>query len=287
VDPGLGFDHAKYGERRAPSRADLDRATSRHPVAVSHVSGHYVLVNSMALSLRGIDESVPDPAGAAFARDPGGRLTGLRQDAAMGLVLPVAVDIGSHGPNFHTKAPLGELGSADERAGRAFLAAGLTTACDAQVTSRELEACREARRLGRLPVRTVCMPLSRQLDSYRSTGLAGPFGDGWLSVGAMKFYADGSLIGGTAAFSAPTASTASSRLPVLGAGAVPGGPFRGSPVRMADRGARPGRPGHRDDAAGPSARHVPPIGGAIPGTASSTPGSPPPARSPGWPNSAS
>jgi len=41
VDPVLGFDHAKYGERRAPSRADLDRATSRHPVAVSHISGHY------------------------------------------------------------------------------------------------------------------------------------------------------------------------------------------------------------------------------------------------------
>jgi predicted amidohydrolase YtcJ len=93
--------------------------------------------------------------------------------------------------------------SAAERAGRAFLAAGLTTVCDAQVTSRELGAYREARRLGRLPVRTICMPLSHQLDSYQSIGMAGPFGDDWLSIGAMKFYADGSLIGGTAAFSAP------------------------------------------------------------------------------------
>jgi len=198
-----GFDHAKYGERRAPSRADLDRATSRHPVAVSHVSGHYVLVNSLALSLRGIDESVPDPAGGTLARDSDGRLSGLCQDAAMGLVLPVAVDIGSHGPNFHTMAPLGDLVAAAERAGRAFLAAGLTTVCDAQVTSRELNAYREARRLGRLPVRTICMPLSHQLDFYQSIGMAGPFGDDWLSVGAMKFYADGSLIGGTAAFSVP------------------------------------------------------------------------------------
>ena len=200
---GWGFDHAKYGERRAPSRRDLDRATARHPVAISHVSGHYVLVNSMALSLRGIDEFAPDPVGGAFVREPDGRLTGLCQDAAMGLVLPVAVDVGSHGPNFHTQAPLPELVAAAERAGRAYLAAGLTTLCDAQVTSRELEAYREARRLGRLPVRTVCMPLSHQLDSYQAVGMAGPFGDDWLSVGAMKFYADGSLIGGTAAFSAP------------------------------------------------------------------------------------
>jgi len=34
-------------------------------------------------------------------------------------------------------------------------------------------------------------------------GLAGPFGDDRLSIGGMKFYADGSLIGGTAAFSEP------------------------------------------------------------------------------------
>lgn len=198
-----GFDHAKYGARRLPSRWDLDGATTRHPVAVSHISGHYVLVNSMALSLRGIDEFAPDPVGGTFVREPGGRLSGLCEDSAMGLVLPVAVDIGSHGPNFHTRAPLGELVSAAERAGRAFLAAGLTTVCDAQVTSRELETYREARRLGRLPVRTVCMPLSHQLDSYEAVGMAGPFGDDWLSIGAMKFYADGSLIGGTAAFSAP------------------------------------------------------------------------------------
>jgi len=198
-----GFDHAKYGDRRPPNRWDLDGATTRHPVAVSHISGHCVLVNSMALSLRGIDEFAPDPAGGVFAREPDGRLSGLCEDSAMGLVLPVAVGIGSHGPNFHTQAPLEELVSAAERAGRAFVAAGLTTVCDAQVTSRELEAYREARRLGRLPVRTVCMPLSHQLDSYQAIGLAGPLGDDWLSIGAMKFYADGSLIGGTAAFSAP------------------------------------------------------------------------------------
>jgi predicted amidohydrolase YtcJ len=47
------------------------------------------------------------------------------------------------------------------------------------------------------------MPLSHQLDAYASVGLAGPLGDEWLRIGAMKFYADGSLIGGTAAFSEP------------------------------------------------------------------------------------
>ena len=45
------------------------------------------------------------------------------------------------------------------------------------------------------------MPLSHQLDASESLGLVGPFGDEQLSVGHLKVYADGSLTGGTAAFS--------------------------------------------------------------------------------------
>ena len=111
----FGFDHAKYD--RAPTRWDLDRATSRHPVVVYHVSGHHVLVNSALLELRGVGDDTPDPAGGALVRDGGGRVTGLCLDGAMHLVLPVAVDIGNHGPNFHTQEPLAVLVDAVERAG--------------------------------------------------------------------------------------------------------------------------------------------------------------------------
>lgn len=197
----FGFDHAKYD--REPTRLDLDRAAPEHPVAVLHVSGHHVLVNSLVLEARGVDEHTPDPEGGRLVRDEWGRPTGLCLDAACQLVQPVAVDIGSHGPNFHTEAPLHELVEAVERAGRAYLAAGLTTVCDAQVSVRELSAYREARRLSRLLVRTVCMPLSHQLEAYAAIGLRGPFGDDRLWIGPMKLYADGSLIGGTAAFTEP------------------------------------------------------------------------------------
>jgi len=205
--PGLwitayGFDHARYPDG-APTRFDLDRAAPEHPVLLHHVSGHHALLNTRALALRGIDDDTPDPPGGSFVRDSAGRNTGLCLDAATGLASPVAVDIGHHGPNFHVEAPLGELVNATERAGRAFLVAGLTTVCDAQVTSRELAAYLEARRVGRLPVRAVCMPLSHQLEEYSDLGMAGPFGDDRLWIGPMKFYCDGSLIGGTAAFHEP------------------------------------------------------------------------------------
>jgi predicted amidohydrolase YtcJ len=196
-----GFDHAKYA--RAPTRWDLDRAAPGHPVIVGHVSGHYVLASSLAMQQQAVREDAADPPGGQLGRDEAGRLTGMFRDAAIALVQPTAVDIGHHGPNFHVTADLTELVAAVERAGTAYLAAGLTAVCDAQVTSRELAAYREARRLGRLPLRTVCMPLSHQLEVYEQLGLRGPFGDDWLSIGPMKFYCDGSLIGGTAAFSTP------------------------------------------------------------------------------------
>ncbi len=197
----FGFDHAKY--EREPTRWDLDRATTEHPVLVHHVSGHHALANSRAVAERAVNEATPDPPGGRLVRDAAGRPTGLFLDAAMALVQPIAVDIGSHGPNFHTASALEDRVEAVERAGRAFLEAGLVTVCDAQVTSRELEAYQVACRTGRLPVRTVCMPLSHQLDAFAEIGLHGSFGNDRLSIGPMKLYADGSLIGGTACFSEP------------------------------------------------------------------------------------
>jgi predicted amidohydrolase YtcJ len=196
-----GFDDAKY--EHVLTRWDLDRASVAHPIRVHHVSGHHVFVNSEALDRRGVGDDIPDPQGGRLVRDANGRLTGLCLDAAMNLILPVDVDIGAHGPNFHTVTTLEASVANVEGAGRAFLEAGLTTVCDPQVTRRELLAYREARRRGTLGVRTVCMPLSNQLEELLTLGLAGPFGDDHLRIGAMKFYADGSLIGGTAAFVEP------------------------------------------------------------------------------------
>ncbi len=158
-----GFDHAKY--EREPTRWDLDDATTEHPVFVLHVSGHQGIANSAALAARGISDATPDPAGGHLVRDEHGRPTGLCVETALGLLQPVELEIGHHGPNFHASRPLTELVDAVDRAGRAFVAVGLTTVCDAQVTRRELVAYQEARRLGRLArahgVHAVVAPAGR------------------------------------------------------------------------------------------------------------------------------
>jgi predicted amidohydrolase YtcJ len=200
---GFGMDFTRFENGVPPTRWDLDKVTTEHPVVILHVSGHYALVNSRALEARGIRDDVRDPVGGSFERDAAGRPTGLLRDTATNLVLQLSVDIGNHGPNFHTEVPLDDMVAMLDEGSRRYLAAGLTTICDPQVTSRELGAYREARARGALRVRTACLPLSSQLDDYERIGLAGPFGDDELWIAGMKFYTDGAITGGTAAFSRP------------------------------------------------------------------------------------
>ena len=199
----VGVNPEQFPDGRLPTRWDIDQATRVHPVLVQHMSGHHALANSLALEKRGVTDTTPDPAGGRLVRDDRGRVTGYCLDAAQALVVPVAVDIGHHGPGFHDDAPLDEIVGDIDRASRAYLAAGITSIVDAQVTSRELDGYRTARGRGLLGVRVTAMPISSQLDEYLSIGLAGPFGDERLAIGPMKFYSDGALTGGTAAFSAP------------------------------------------------------------------------------------
>jgi len=199
----VGMNPEMFGDGRLPTRWDLDEATRVHPVLVQHMSGHHALANSLGLETRGLTDEARDPEGGHLVRDDQGRLTGYCLDAAQQLVVPPAVDIGHHGPGFHDDAPLEEIVGDIDRGSRAVLAAGITSIVDAQVTRRELTGYRVARDRGLLGVRMTLMPISSQLEAFESLGLAGAFGGDRLAIGPMKFYADGALTGGTAAFTTP------------------------------------------------------------------------------------
>jgi hypothetical protein len=198
-----GMNDRAFAEGRLPTRWDLDAATRVHPVLVTHISGHHALANTMALERRGVTDATADPPGGHLARDERGRLTGYAYDAAQQLIVPPGVDIGHHGPGFHDDAPLEEVVGDIDRACRAYVAVGITSVCDAQVTRRELEGYAEARRRRLLTVRTTAMPISSQQAEYAALGISGRLGDDRLAIGPMKFYADGALTGGTACFTQP------------------------------------------------------------------------------------
>ena len=72
--PGTWISGTDYNEfyledKRCPTRWDLDEAAPDHPVILSHRSLHACVLNSLALSLAGINAETPEPPGARIERD--------------------------------------------------------------------------------------------------------------------------------------------------------------------------------------------------------------------------
>ncbi len=68
---GGGYDDSLLAEGRHPTRFDLDRASTEHPIVLSHVSGHLRAVNSTALESSGVTSATPDPEGGHIRRIEG------------------------------------------------------------------------------------------------------------------------------------------------------------------------------------------------------------------------
>jgi predicted amidohydrolase YtcJ len=71
---------------RHPTRYDLDKVSTEHPIMIRHSSGHVGVVNSYALDMAKIDQNTPDPAGGAFDRDVNGIPNGMCRETAEEIV---------------------------------------------------------------------------------------------------------------------------------------------------------------------------------------------------------
>ena len=198
---GYGYEHRNLAERRHPTRFELDEVATDREVYLMNASGHGGVVNSTTLERNGVDRSTPNPEGGEFFRDAEGELTGELSDAACNILTGVhGVKIGHHGPNFHLadepEEHLRQLDVATQR----FLAGGVTTIGDAQVSRREFDMYLRLAEAGRLELRVSMYLLSHLLDDALEMGLVGQFGNSHLSFAGIKFYADGTLGGWTAYF---------------------------------------------------------------------------------------
>lgn len=69
-----------------PYKSLLDSISPNNPVLLTHASGHSVYVNSKALELAGVTPETPNPPGGDIVKDPSGRIVGVLEERAMGLV---------------------------------------------------------------------------------------------------------------------------------------------------------------------------------------------------------
>ena len=191
---GIGYDDTLLAEARHPTREDLDRASTEHPIGIMHISGHLGVMNSRGLAELGIGARTPDPEGGVIRRDRAtGEPDGVLEETAM---KPLQERLAS--PSI-TDA-LAMLREAVRR----YVSVGVTTAQNGLADATQLRLLTWASRLGLVPIRLVLWPSMEVADEM----LAGRFSftsydDDWVRVGAVKLVADGSIQGYTGYLSEP------------------------------------------------------------------------------------
>ncbi len=191
---GSRYQETKLG--RQPTRHDLDRASTNHPIIISHSSGHQSVCNSLALQLAKVTRDAEDPPGGKFVRDGEGELTGLLQERAAGIVRAA----GPRTPD----APEAETIAAYREGFRQYLSRGITSVHVAGAspnTARLLEKARSAE----LPLRFYIMYREGDLEEATRRKREGPPGDDGLRFGAIKLFHGNSLSAQTCWLSKPYA----------------------------------------------------------------------------------
>ncbi|MCH7749259.1 MAG: amidohydrolase [Acidobacteria bacterium] len=192
---GRGYDDTLLAEQRHPTRKDLDKASTTHPIYISHTSGHLGVANSLALELAGVTRDTPDPPGGVVRRDPDtGEPDGVFEESG-GMVSRLI------------PPPTPEQTMEAYRwAVEDYVEDGVTTAVIAGGGRGSLAGLQRARDAGILTFRIITM-MSRsapgQPSAAEAGGMVSGFGDEYLKLGAIKIVQDGSNQGYTGHFTEP------------------------------------------------------------------------------------
>jgi predicted amidohydrolase YtcJ len=181
---GRNWDQNLWPGGAFPTRASLDRAAPHHPVALVRIDGHATWVNSAALAAAGIDRSTPDPPGGLIARDAHGDPTGLLIDTAQRLV-----------QRAEPRPSDDQFEQAVRECIADCLAVGLTGIHEMGAELYALAAYRRLVERGQFPFRNYVAVARRSESTWAHYRERGPeaFGDGRVTVGAVKLLADGAL----------------------------------------------------------------------------------------------
>lgn len=180
---GYGWDENAWPEGDGLHRHELDAIFGDTPVSFHRVDRHAIAVNSEALRRAGVGEDFAPSGGGRAIRDDNGALTGVLVDHAMTPVLEA----------------IPEPTEAEDRqvfldSAREFLSHGVVSAHMALTSVDRLSMLREMTGNGELPMRVYTI-VDGSDDRLEEVLDVGPTHDpnGWLSIAAIKFFADGAL----------------------------------------------------------------------------------------------
>jgi predicted amidohydrolase YtcJ len=192
------YDDTKVSDGRQLTIADLDKASTTHPIKVGHRGGHIAWYNSKAFELAGITDKTPNPPGGEFFHDKNGKLTGLVAERAN---------------RVFEKVGLQETYTPEQRLQRAYDAAvyfskmlvkyGVTSVQTGARNFEEMLVLQKARAEGTLRHRISYECSGDVLEAMIQAGIQTGFGDDWLKFGSTSEHGvDGSFSGRTMAIKA-------------------------------------------------------------------------------------
>ena len=175
---GTNYNEFYLAEKRFPTRRDIDEVAPDHPVVLSHRSLHACVLNSLALSLAGINSETPEPPGSVIEREldtgePNGILYEML-NYVRGEVMP---------PLSET-----ELDEAVTLANQHFLSCGITSLQEATFRNdlSRWQTLKGFEDSGRLRSRVSMMAGTESWQQFNEMGLVSGSGDNRLRLGAVK-----------------------------------------------------------------------------------------------------
>jgi predicted amidohydrolase YtcJ len=205
---GAGWQPGLFGDHNLTA-ALLDRAVSDRPVVLYDSSYHNACLNSVALTLAGIDDTTADPPNGHIVRDGQGRATGMLHEEVIGWAvarLPQLTD-------DHLMQGL--------RAGQAHANAhGITGILDPRVTEVEARIYARALTEDALTLRVAGAALVTEADTAdtalaRLTDLRAAHPGPDFHVQSAKFFMDGVFENRTAACLSPYADPPGGNAPCM------------------------------------------------------------------------
>ncbi|MDW3209588.1 MAG: amidohydrolase [Reichenbachiella sp.] len=168
-----------------PSHNKLSEISPNNPVVLSHASGHMVLANEKAMELAGINQDTPDPEGGTIFKDLGGNPTGILNETAELLLEGVI-------PEDSDERRIQILNMAIEEC----LKNGITSFHDAGTKQKTIDLYESFLNNRLLKIRLYVMldGLDEELlNNWYASGPRIGLGNNFLTIRAIKLYADGAL----------------------------------------------------------------------------------------------
>jgi predicted amidohydrolase YtcJ len=202
----MGWGYASYllDDKKELTRADLDRATTKHPICLVHVSVHGSVVNSLALKKLGFTKRSPNPPGGIIGRAQKGEPNGILSESAF--MVPLFFQT----PSIYSQMVADYDSSARiammSRCATRFHKLGIVGAHDPFVDSMTLRTYQEAEKAGSFPFRLHAYILNHWSEPILNSGIMRGFGSEAVKIGAIKIFLDGGMSSRTAAVSKPYAN---------------------------------------------------------------------------------